>query len=343
MPGPPPSAGSRPRGRRERGLGAVICVALLSPGAPVSADATEDITLRWEAHEGCPDAEAVRAEVRRLLGEAARAQAPLSVDAVVTRDDAGSHLSLTLEGGESAGRRELSAARCDELASATALIVALAVDPEAVDPAALEQLEGATQEAPRETTEPAPIPAATRAPPETATEASAGPAPHLSAAAAFILDAGSLPSIAPGLDAALGFRLARTRLEVGVTYLLPNDAETGGRRPAAELRLLAGKLAVCQTLLGERRSLAACAAAELGSLMGSGGDITERRDGSSLWLAAHLSLTGALPIVDGLALQGGLGVALPLRRPVFTVENLGPVHQPSSIGGRLWLGLRVES
>jgi len=89
------------------------------------AATTTHAQVRWRAEGDCPSEEQVRAEVARLLGGVIPDEAP-AVDARVER--AANAWRLRLRVGEE-GERRLEAASCALLAEATALIVALAIDP----------------------------------------------------------------------------------------------------------------------------------------------------------------------------------------------------------------------
>lgn len=129
----------------------------------------EPFSLWWSAPEGCPDARSVESEILRLAGHAPAS--PLAVHATVTHDAERYRLEIMTrsEGGE--GSRTIEAASCDTIAEAAALIVALAIDPEAAARAA-------ASSAPR-APGPATAPESTRASgPATAPEAALGSAPE---------------------------------------------------------------------------------------------------------------------------------------------------------------------
>lgn len=89
------------------------------------AATTTHAQVRWRGEGDCPSEEQVRGEVTRLLGGVIPDQAP-AVDARVERAANAWRLRLRV-GAES--ERRLEAASCALLAEATALIVALAIDP----------------------------------------------------------------------------------------------------------------------------------------------------------------------------------------------------------------------
>src|SRR6185312_12999827 len=114
----------------------VIAAALVAPlllPASTRASSGERIDLRWTAPAECPAAGAVRAEVDRLLGpSSARPPAPIAVTAEVARDDQGAWRVHLETPGEGAPRvREIQGATCAAIADATAMILALMIDPDA--------------------------------------------------------------------------------------------------------------------------------------------------------------------------------------------------------------------
>jgi len=101
--------------------------------SPSRAQDLATVDFAWSAPAGCPPDAAVRAEIGKLLGGPieGRAREDLRVRAVVERRELWLVTLDTLAGG-TAGHRTLESATCEGLASATALIVALIIDPDAV-------------------------------------------------------------------------------------------------------------------------------------------------------------------------------------------------------------------
>lgn len=110
------------RAVRTAGVGRIFGIALAIVWLTASL---AEAQVRWRAEGDCPSEEQVRAEVARLLGGAVPENAP-TVDARVERAPSVWRLRLRV-GAE--GERRLEAASCALLAEATALIVALAIDP----------------------------------------------------------------------------------------------------------------------------------------------------------------------------------------------------------------------
>jgi hypothetical protein len=99
-------------------------VLLLAPAA--------GLRLEWLAPAACPDGAAVRARVVDLVGAEAAGQAMLTARAAVRSQAGGWTMTLVLvhEGGED--RRTLADRDCGALAEAAALVIAVAIDPQAV-------------------------------------------------------------------------------------------------------------------------------------------------------------------------------------------------------------------
>ncbi|MBX3273289.1 MAG: hypothetical protein KF729_23705, partial [Sandaracinaceae bacterium] len=129
-------------------------------GAPCGHARAEGLSLSWSAPPGCPDRATVAAQIEELLGRALVAAPPARVEAAMARD--GGRLRLDLElvrGDEPASTRTLEGPTCEALAEAGALVIALAIDPDAVA-ARQRAREGAPPEA---APEPAPAPTPTPA------------------------------------------------------------------------------------------------------------------------------------------------------------------------------------
>jgi len=161
-----------------------------------------------------------------------------------------------------------------------------------------------------------------------------------------LADAGSLP--APGLGAALGAELSWGRLQVRAlgTLLFEQHTQldsTLAPGAGAKLELLTGSLLACTAPIGGLRSQLAslaCLGMELGQLAGEGTGVPGGRRGSALWAAPRVDL-GGFWTIPGSDLRLGLSLmaAVPLNRDEFALNQLGSVHQPPSVVGRMSLGI----
>jgi hypothetical protein len=98
------------------------------------AEKPPHVVIAWSAPAGCPGAADVSASVDKLLGEQApRPQAPLRVSATITKAARGAFRArLEIEAKEARRVREFQGISCAAVADATALIIALTIDPSAV-------------------------------------------------------------------------------------------------------------------------------------------------------------------------------------------------------------------
>jgi len=91
-------------------------------------------SLDWKAPASCPPPSFVVDEITRLLGHAPGlvSDRPVSVDATVQSAGSAFIVRILLATPEGRGARTLRDASCERLALASALVVSIAIDPEAV-------------------------------------------------------------------------------------------------------------------------------------------------------------------------------------------------------------------
>jgi hypothetical protein len=95
-----------------------------------------ELELIWNAPAKCPGASSISAEIEQLIGRPlAEVPEPTirAIASVVNPDPGKWHLRLHTRQGDTAGERELVGDDCGNLARATALILALSIDPKAVE------------------------------------------------------------------------------------------------------------------------------------------------------------------------------------------------------------------
>ncbi len=314
------------------------------------------LTLEWKAPPACPARDDVRRRVEELLGGPVetRLGRPLRASGTVIPDGERFELRLRTEDGGLQGERVLHGASCQEVTSAAALIVALAVDPKAV----------AATEAQAATPPAAGVPAATAspaaAPPVAPPPPSLVPPPdHESGASVPVTfgvdadvaaDLGSLPGFAvgPSLGGALG--LGRVRFGLAATYFAPRFANapavTGKGTRGADVSLVVAGLSGCYLLAPGAVEVGACAELEGGARFASGSGFDTSNDATTPWLAAGGFVDLAVPLAGPVALRARVGAVAPFgRSPVRFTEKTGDVAQietlyhPSPVCGRAALGV----
>jgi hypothetical protein len=205
-------------------------------------------------------------------------------------------------------------------------------------------------------------PAETKAPPEeppvaapaaTPTRRDEGPAPAKPAppnaaeplsilvGVGALVDAGSLPSVAPGGTLSAGALLRPLRIELQGGLFAPQKTESAPNQ-GGTFNLAFGALVACYEKNPKSVHALACLGYELGSLSGEGYGVAEPRSGSSFWHAVRVELGAGLPLSDGLSLSLRAGAAVPLARKAFVLDEAEVVHEPNAVSGRAQAGLEMS-
>lgn len=334
----------------------LLAIALLASSPEVDS-AREQLEIEWDAEQGCDDPEPLQRELRRYRLDDGAATARVRV---VLRSDADGRwlVDLHLEFDDGAVDRRFGADSCALATSATALMIAVALDPMG----ALEQLEVESEqpEPEPELEQPKPEPAPEQPKPASERAAEATPDAHtleakprdvgLVAQLAATGALGPLPGFGAGLFASMGVRARATRVEVvgnvGFPRTLRLDDRGGVDRPDAGVRVHYWSLGLrgCGEPTIARVSLAfpLCLGTELGPLTALGFGLDQNRRSSARWLAVvgNAGLSWAPTRVFGvfLAAEGWIGVA----RPRTGVEGVGVVHRPNQVGVRVRAGVEFR-
>ena len=277
-----------------------------------------DLALSWSAPAGCPGLAELEAGLttRHKRPVQLGPNAPLRIDATVTRDRDGFRLVLVehTESGDS--RRELYTQSCNELARATLLVASLL----------LSTPPGAT--AVDETAAPSS---------ERRVVTHVRPSWHV--ALTGVVGAGKLAVVAPGAAVKLGVDLDALRIRVGALYLAPRSVAIE-HAPGAQvvLQLMAADAALCYGWTRAPR-LSSCAYAELGSLRAQGKGLAEDEHTASLWIAGGLGMQLSIGLSPWLELEGELSLGVPFQRAQLATRDLGVVYRVSALYGQLQAGL----
>ncbi|MEX1367730.1 MAG: hypothetical protein AB1Z98_31670 [Nannocystaceae bacterium] len=343
------------------GVLAGVLAAQPEPEPPTGRSPAADVVaLSWEAPPGCADEAAVRRILAAYLGGETSMEAAAAVRAVATvvQVDDGFSLRLRTETPSGVTTRETTEHDCAVLVEATALIVAIAVDPSVVV--------GRAEVPPTPVTEPEPDPEPGSEPDPVEVESKAGPSspepeprPLVSRSdgegieplpvrfgmrASGGVDLGVLPAVAGGLRLA-GAVLGRGwRAEARGDVWLPRTAiaEEG---LGARISMASGGLRGCGVPTVARRGLEfpLCGGLELGAMRGDpvGARVENGATVRRLWLAADASAGLAWAPRRYLALWVQTELVVPIVRAGFRVGDI-PVHRAGPVGGRAMLGLEAR-
>jgi hypothetical protein len=298
-------------------LGAAAAVALATRGA--GAGEPRRVELTWIADPSCPSGDAVVSAIEDLV----RGSPPREL--VVARAE------VVHEGS---WRVRLETRSCEQLADATALILALMIDPSAAlrKPAVPHPPAG---EADRPPAPPAPVPQPP-SPPPAAPRPSSSPA-FLFLAAAAAGDVGTLPGPALGVGASGGLSAGPYRFTVDLGFF-PTQERRLAQAPmaGADFTLITGALVVCRSLVSFRRARAGlCAGGELDAMWARGFGVDRPLGGLSRWGALLAGGLVELPVAGPASVEVRIAATVPFTRPPFYFQDLGTLHRPSAVGLRL--------
>ncbi|MDX2053005.1 MAG: hypothetical protein SFV15_11470 [Polyangiaceae bacterium] len=292
--------------------------------------------------------------VRLSLAQNTAQQAPVAPGAPAAPSSSPSlWVLIAMHSPSSSFERRLGAPDCAQAAEATALVIALAIDPLAL----VQTRDGLV--APPTTTPGATTPGtlpqyvAPVAPPLAVpvTDKSTTVRPkttldreplirafHLEAGPAF--DAGTLPKPRVGISAAVALSLSALRAEVGFVWL-PSTSEpivnSNGRIQAS---LSAGQARLCW-FTGSKAHGAISLGLEGGELSAESVNVTTPGSGSTFWVAGLLGARADFELVTNtLALWARPELVVPFARRGFTVVGPGSTYEPSVVSGRGTLGLQ---
>lgn len=318
--------------RRDR----LLVPLLLSLACPHPARAQQArIELTWSGPAECQDDGGVEREIERIVGDSrtVAAEAPLRVLARVTRQHDGNWLvHLSTRAGERTGERSLIGTSCAEVQQATALIVALMVNPNV-------RLEPEP---------PAPSPPVAASPPRKAgaqpraaetpsNEARLGIEPSLGAA----FNLGVLPSVGMGLSFGVALRGQRWSGELsGAAWLPQSKTSDDALEAGGDFGLLGANLFACYQV--HPTPLGCCLGPGVRSMRGEGFGVSTPSNARATWAVVAAELFVAAELSHHLVLRLTLGAEFPFRPPTFSLAGLGKVHSPAPVAGTAGSALAVR-
>ncbi len=296
-------------------LGIASFVAALAPRAALGQLESPRFDLEWNSPPQCPTREAFLGELERALGAAdsRRTTGKAQVDIVEDADKGWTATVHTVANGVS-GERVLHGETCQTVASAAAVIAAVAIE---VPPGA---------------------PSASDAPaPSSSNEASAGEVrseardrgeSQLAVGAAGILDQGTMPSLDFGIEGSLAWalRLASLRLRLGVRGTAFRSEATAAQNPHASeggtFSLVTGGAHACATKLLGSLEVGPCLGGEVDFMNGSGTG-TSPEENPAAWIALDGSALASWSPWRHAGVIVRLDGVLPLARPSFVITRSG--------------------
>jgi hypothetical protein len=273
--------------------------------------------------------------------------------ALVVRDGERWTLELTTEVGERVQERSLHADSCDALAKATAIVIAVAIDPigAAHEVRSAVRARGTAEVVPPVEPQPAPPAIDDAAVTQRATPVRAGPRErsrprvriHLGIGGGVVV--GAVPSVSGGPVAAFGLTAGRLRAELRGAWWAPRVGSSEGRSARVQVGTI-GAVA-CGEPGPARVRFPICAGIETGAMRARGVNVTNARTQHLAWLAAVVGagVRGWVRPRIGLRADVEVGIPLVVDRVVVgspTAPEPRIVHQTAPVGARAVLGVEFR-
>jgi hypothetical protein len=325
--------------RRERGTLGRVASRLLIVGTlssalgllamrPAQADPPR-FSLTWDGPAECPNADYVKEQVALLLEGAPPSPSRLVARAVVSQGaDWTWTVRLATDRDGASGERTITAESCLSLADATALVVALTIDPTHVaSPLPKQPSPPVLTDIPR----PAPPPVLPRPAPRRSEPPRAREAVHFAVFPSVGFDLGTLPNAAYGFSVAGALLYGSFRAEL-YAEVWPYQTETQVQ-PEGKIELFDGGARGCYVPLRVPiLELGPCGGAELGALHGVGLNLSNPSYPTGLWAALTLDARLVIHLTKALHLGLDAGAVFPLALDDFT--RSGTSIQPWRVEAR---------
>lgn len=311
----------------------------------LAATLAAPLELGWRAPEPCPDVTGARATIDALLdGHAPDPARRVTADVVIEADAAGFLARVRITDGDALGEREVVAPTCEEVADASALIVAMAIDPrlggsDASSPDVPQTLDTAVPlpDVPTTTGErPAVVAATPRIADDPPAVRPARPRLRGLVRASAGVGVGTVATATGVVAIGLGVAGPRWRAE------LDADVWTPRRRVDAAIGVQVTGWSVgvrgCGSPLARRLEIPLCVGARAGAAHGLGrGDLVPHRQ-IAPWLSGTLGAGLWGWITPRFALALDVDAVIALTRPAFVVQPSGFVVRAPPAGVRAVFG-----
>ncbi len=279
--------------------------------------ASPPVHIEWVAPAGCPSQQEVLGVVERIVGPSALRSA-VDAQVTVTQDEHEFHAQVTVSASGATSTRSLTGESCRAVGDATALIVALAANPDANPVLPVP-------------TEPPPAP-----PP--AIEPAASPSPELRRVAfldaSFFVDVGSLPSTGVGGELGIGWNPVHLDLEI-VGALLASQRATLASNPSqgADLRFAHVGARACYELFDTRLDVGPClgGGVEWVAARGFGSAPDQPANATGNLVVGSLGMRAIGRLSSRVVLRLVVEASVPSPRPPFVIDGGGQVFRMSAV------------
>ena len=321
----------------------ITCASIFAHGLAL-AQATSGLELEWEAPDGCPSSTDLRTSIRQLLGPTPGPYANMNVSVRATAMEEGSGRwvgTLETRSGPNTGKRMLRAESCKAVAGATALIIALMIDPDAVvahqaesAPASKDNIATPPDQPRSRLTQPSPRVSPLSARPESDNHFFLGPAAAI--------DWGNMPTVTAGAGGHLGFMIRSFSFEAALLDWTRSTATIAGSDPAAggKFSYLTLAMSACPHAGRADFQYGICVDGEYDRMKAEGFGASVNYGNSFSWISIGGGALARWRIGQRFSIPIRVGAIIPLAYPVFRLNGIpNEVHRPSPVSARAVLGV----
>jgi hypothetical protein len=290
-----------------------------------SADTTRIFELEWRAPVGCPTSGEVEREITRLIGAGKRNRSTVHAVAQVSGKDADWRVQIRIQDAENTSERTFDGATCRAVTKVAALIIALAIEPNA----------GSTPEIAAPSKD---RPEGVPPPPPRAPEKEERPLRAtlvLGPFANFAL----LPRAAWGFEVGAGLRWSAITVDVRGGAALPQSTEVPSAPAGGNFSLLTAGLRVCARVIPGATVWFVCATGLVDRITADGYGVTTPGSANALIGAAGLGPRIDVTIADAWRLYLAGEATYAFSEASFRLDNVGNVHRTARFGGSARLGV----
>ncbi|MEO6600470.1 MAG: hypothetical protein ABIQ16_11390 [Polyangiaceae bacterium] len=298
------------------------------------AEGPRRFSLEYHGAPSCQQEAELVTEIQRRTPTAVRVRNGAGdVSIQITTEAIGSQqrAQVDVKGPDGPNQRVIEAPECSQVIHAVALILAIAIDPDA-----------APQKAEPIVLEP-PAPLSPPAPRRLRERETARPPVWWAFGPGVGLVGGVAPHVA--LAQHLSFELGRGRSSGFVAHLklsgIHAHGDVSARPGTADFDLLALRLASCPYRVVARVSVSACVSFDFGRLQGRGSQTLAEKSGSARWYGPGAFSAAELSVLDWLQVRLELGALAPLARDRFYFGPSETVHRIPALAGYGGLHLLV--
>jgi hypothetical protein len=355
----------------------LLALALLLVVRLAAAQPPPAIQILWSAPPSCPSQSDVEAEVSRTIGARATRPEPLRARMEVWQSEAGGWKGdIELSAASQVTRRQVHGDTCKAVASAVAIVISVAaIDDAAPGTRESSRGEGApvpagvpgpagglapvSPDRPRPPevvppdappSPPTPTPPVVRmnaAPtaPAPITVTTRGPrrVPPIVLGASALVDVGSLPAVAPGVELFLGLRPGRWRFEAAAAYLATQSGTlTAAPTQGANLSQIDVGARAWVAWGWSRFEAGPSVGARAAWVAATGFRSSTPESGTGQVLAGSLGARGAMHLARWASLHMAADLVAPVDRPSFVIRDGGTVFRPSALAFRGGIGLDAQ-